>query len=114
MTRRAVRTSPCSFPFAHFHIGFSGDVVPCCHIRSDSPEHEPYRIGNLRTYGSIFQVFTSETATAWRRELVHDRAKATPCDSCTAPLLPGTKEAREASQRAYRRHVLSQDPVTAA
>ena len=54
MTPAAKRTAPCFFPFAHFHIGFSGNIVPCCHIRSDRPEHEEYLIGNLSEYGSIF------------------------------------------------------------
>lgn len=111
LSKPEVRTSPCSFPFGHFHIGFSGNVVPCCHIRSDSPEHNDYLVGNLRRFDSIYQAFTSDVAAAWRRELVHDGPKAKPCDTCTAPLLPNTKEAHAAFQRAYQRHVVA--PVAA-
>src|SRR4029453_16057617 len=27
----AARKAPCHFVFSHFHIGFEGTVVPCCH-----------------------------------------------------------------------------------
>jgi hypothetical protein len=100
----APRRAPCFFPFAHFHIGFSGNVVPCCHIRSDRTEHAPYRIGNLAEYGSIFQAFTSATAAAWRRELVGSQPKRAPCDTCSASFLQGP-QAAAAFDRAWRTHV---------
>ena len=100
------RSAPCFFPFAHFHIGFSGNVVPCCHIRSDRPEHAPYLYGNLRDYGSIFQAFASEKAAAWRRELVGPQEKRSPCDSCTAAFLQAP-EAASAFDKAWRQHVLA-------
>jgi radical SAM protein with 4Fe4S-binding SPASM domain len=105
ITPAAKRTAPCFFPFSHFHIGFSGNVVPCCHIRSDRPEHEDYLIGNLRDYGSIFHAFASERAAAWRRELVSAEEKKKPCDTCTAAFLQGP-EAAAAFDQAWRAHVL--------
>jgi MoaA/NifB/PqqE/SkfB family radical SAM enzyme len=56
------RTAACVFPFQHFVVSYTGDVVPCCHIRADRPEHAGYVLGNLRDYGSIFQAYTSVTA----------------------------------------------------
>jgi hypothetical protein len=108
MARPAVRTDPCGSPFAHFVVGYAGNVVPCCQIRSDNAEHEPYRIGNLRGFGSIFRAFTSPAAVAWRRALVHDGAKAGPCETCSAPLRPDTEEARRIFRRAHRRCALGE------
>ena len=105
ITPKAKRTAPCFFPFAHFHIGFSGNVVPCCHIRSDRPEHEDYLIGNLKDYGSIFQAFASQRAVGWRRELVGAQEKRKPCDTCTAAFLQ-EPHAAAVFDWAWREHVL--------
>ena len=102
------RSAPCFFPFAHFHIGFTGNIVPCCHIRSDRTEHEPYLIGNLRDYGSIFQAFASERAAAWRRELVGSQEKHSPCDTCTAAFLQ-EPQAALSFEKAWQQHVKSHD-----
>ncbi len=106
ITPEAKRTAPCFFPFAHFIIGFSGNIVPCCHIRSDRPEHEDYLIGNLAEYGSIFQAFASQRAAGWRRELVSAQEKKKPCDTCTAAFLQGPQAAASFDQ-AWRTHVLA-------
>ena len=105
ITPAAKRTAPCFFPFAHFIIGFSGNIVPCCHIRSDRPEHEDYLIGNLSEYGSIFQAFAGQRAASWRRELVNSQEKKKPCDTCTAAFLQGP-QAAAAFDQAWREHVL--------
>jgi radical SAM protein with 4Fe4S-binding SPASM domain len=105
ITPAAKRTAPCFFPFAHFIIGFSGNIVPCCHIRSDRPEHEEYLIGNLNEYGSIFQAFASQRAAGWRRELVSTQEKKKPCDTCTAAFLQGP-QAAAAFDQAWREQVL--------
>lgn len=107
ITPVAKRTAPCFFPFSHFHIGFSGNVVPCCHIRSDRPEHEDYLIGNLAEYGSIFQAFASQRAAGWRQELVSAQEKKKPCDTCTAAFLQGP-QAAAAFDQAWRQNVLAQ------
>ena len=104
ITVAETRRAPCFFPFAHFHIGFSGNVVPCCHIRSDRPEHAGYLIGNIAEYGSIFQAFTSANAAAWRRELVGSQPKRPPCDTCSVAFLPDP-QAGAAFDNAWRRHV---------
>jgi len=78
------RSAPCFFPFSHFVISYNGLIAPCCHIRSDRPEHEPYIYGNLRDYDSIFQAFLSAPAAAWRREMAGGQEKRKPCDTCSA------------------------------
>lgn len=79
------RTDPCNFPFAHFTMGYSGNIVPCCHIVSDAPAHEHLRIGNLADFDSIYQAYASEKAAAWRRALIGYGEKAEPCRSCSVP-----------------------------
>lgn len=100
------RTDPCSFVFQHLHMGFTGNVVPCCHIRSDRPEHAKHVIGNLDRAASIFDIFFSAKAAAWRRGLIHDRAKTGPCATCTAPVTVNAPNWRAALQSAYVRHVV--------
>lgn len=100
------RSTACYFPFAHFVMGFNGLIAPCCHIRSDRPEHKDYIYGNLRDYGSIFQAFTSGPGAAWRREVAGSQVKRPPCDTCSAGVLPDEK-ARQAFESAHQRHVLA-------
>jgi len=100
------RTAACYFPFAHFVMSFNGLIAPCCHIRSDRPEHKDYIYGALRDYGSIFQAFTSAPAAAWRREVSSRREKRSPCDTCAAGVLPDAR-ARDAFEQAHRRHAMA-------
>jgi hypothetical protein len=99
------RTDPCTFVFAHVIMGFTGNVVPCCHIRSDRPEHAAHVIGNLGQAKSIFDIFFSAKAAAWRRGLIHDRAKTGPCATCTAPVTLSAPNWRAQLQSAWQRHV---------
>lgn len=98
------RSAACFFPFAHFVMSFNGLVAPCCHIRSDRPEHRDYIYGSLRDYGSIYQAFTSSAGAAWRREVSSTAVKRTPCDTCAAGILQDPAS-RAAFQRAHDRHV---------
>ncbi len=107
MATPPVRTSPCFFPFSHFYVGFSGNIVPCCHIRSDRPEHQQYLIGNMHDFETIYQAYCSEAAVGWRKELVHDKPKKSPCDSCTAPSIDDP-HALKVLDRAYRHYVLKE------
>ena len=99
------RTDPCNFVFQHFHMGYTGNVVPCCHIRSDRPEHAKHVIGNLDRAETIFDIFFGAKAAAWRRGLIHNRAKTGPCATCTAPVILNQPNWRELLQNAYQRHV---------
>jgi hypothetical protein len=42
-----IRTRPCFEPIYFIGIDYTGDVVPCCHIRGDSNIHNGYVMGNL-------------------------------------------------------------------
>lgn len=99
------RTDPCNFVFQHFHMGYTGNVVPCCHIRSDRPEHAKHVVGNLDRAETIFDIFFGAKAAAWRRGLIHDRAKTGPCATCSAPVVLSQKDWRAQLQSAYLRHV---------
>ncbi|MCX8508525.1 MAG: radical SAM protein, partial [Rhodobacteraceae bacterium] len=57
LSPQAVRTAPCTFVFQHLHVGYNGNVMPCCHLRSDRPEHAAHVIGNIAGAGSIFSIF---------------------------------------------------------
>lgn len=97
--RRYVRTKPCHFPFFHFHIGYTGNVVPCCHILSDHPDHAAFRIGNLADFQSIYLAYTSAAAVAWRRHLAGFAEKRDPCTTCDAVFLDGRQSTLTKYQR---------------
>lgn len=102
------RTLPCYFPFTHFHVGFEGTVVPCCHIRSDSEAHAPYRYGNLESFGSIFAAYASRAATEWRRDLISPELKKSPCNTCTVAFLSDKPEVLNRVRQAWQSRVLAQ------
>lgn len=108
LSPKATRTAPCSFVFNHFNIGFGGNVVPCCHIRSDRPEHARHVIGNLGQASSIFDVAFSAKAAAWRRGLVNEQEKSGPCATCSAPFMGG-EQRRKLFGQANERFVLPQE-----
>jgi hypothetical protein len=99
------RTAPCHYPFNHFQVGFEGTVVPCCHIRSDNEQHRPHRYGNVRDYGSIFEMYASRAATQWRRHLISSEEKEGPCRTCTAPFLSDSEKDLAATRSAWRQFV---------
>lgn len=101
------RTAPCHFPFAHFYVGFSGNVTPCCHVRSDTPAHKPYLWGNLDDFDSIFQAWAGNAGAAWRRDLITPLAKQAPCDGCSVGFLGGNPAATEQAKVVWQRHVLN-------
>jgi Radical SAM superfamily/Iron-sulfur cluster-binding domain len=100
-----VRTAPCHFPFAHFHVGFSGNVVPCCHVRSDSNAHADYRYGNLDDFGSIYEAWAGRMGAAWRAELITPLTKRAPCDTCSVGFLNGDASSLEQVRGIWTRHV---------
>ncbi len=84
MDRPANRTAPCFFPFAHFYVGYTGDVVPCCHLRGDTPAHAPYVTAKVQADAPIFLAYASEAAARWRRSMTGRKLRAAPCATCTA------------------------------
>ena len=76
------RTSPCPFVFQNLTVDFDGAVMPCCNLRGDDPAQRKYMVGQLGSSTSIFDVYSSEALTAWRRSMVEVSAKAAPCSTC--------------------------------
>lgn len=77
------RRSPCLYPVTDVYVDYNGAVMPCCHLRSDVTEHEGCSFGRLTTSpGSVFDVWTSESAARWRRALSHYAPKEGPCRTC--------------------------------
>lgn len=109
----AKRKAACFFPFAHFVVSYNGLVAPCCHIRSDRPEHADYIYGDLRGYESIFHAFCSAPAAAWRREMASSFEKRSPCDTCSAGQLTEPADVKVMEDN-YRMFVAPNQPATAA
>lgn len=85
-----VRHSPCFMVFSNFTVDFNGKVLPCCNLRSDHPEHEPFVLGDLSDRRqSIFDIYASKISTDWRRSLVKVGPKEYPCVSCKQKSLEG-------------------------
>lgn len=84
MDRPPTRVAPCTFPFFHFYVGHLGDVVPCCHLRGDTPAHAPYRTARVSVDQPIYLAWANAAAAGWRRSLIGAGAKDAPCATCTA------------------------------
>lgn len=74
------RTAPCMIPFSNLYIDWTGDVMPCCNLRSDVPEHAPYVACRLQDGHSIFQAFAA--LHGWRKGLMRPGEKTGPCATC--------------------------------
>ena len=78
-----LRKGPCREPFETFVIDYTGDVMPCCNLLSDRPEHRNYIIGNLLdAHASIFDLYAGKLSS-WRRGMVTFGQKQQPC--CDMP-----------------------------
>ena len=66
------------------NIDFNGVVNPCCHIRSDNPEHKKYGLGNINDT-SIQEIYTSKKAQEFRKLLISKDWEnyPDPCKYCT-------------------------------
>ncbi|MDD3014489.1 MAG: radical SAM protein [Candidatus Gastranaerophilales bacterium] len=76
-----VRTSPCLYPFSSMYIDYNCNVVPCCNIRSDAPEHKNCIVGNINE-NTIFEIYASGALVNWRKDLYNYGNKMFPCNSC--------------------------------
>jgi hypothetical protein len=78
------RKHRCNKPTINMNIDFNGVVNPCCHIRSDNPEHEKYGLGNINDI-SVQEIYTSKKARKFRKLLMSDDWKnyPDPCKYCT-------------------------------
>lgn len=58
---KSLRTRPCLEPLCFIGIDYNGDVVPCCQIRGDNPEHKAFILGNV-TRNKLIDICTGEIA----------------------------------------------------
>ena len=86
LRRKVERTSPCFVVFQHLYIDYNGSIVPCCNLRSDVPEHQPYVAAQLDGRLSIFEAYAR--LAGWRRSLLTFGPKKAPCDTCAYEAIP--------------------------
>ena len=85
-----VRRSPCFLVFSNFTVDFNGKVMPCCNLRSDHQEHQPFVLGDLSDRGTtIFDVYANRISTEWRRGLAGVDEKQSPCNTCKQKAVEG-------------------------
>lgn len=83
------RKSPCLSPFWYSHIDYTGNVVPCCNIRSDNPKHARFVMGNVSDT-SLFDIYGGQKFANWRKEVFnYNLNKIRPCRSCRFKLQDG-------------------------
>ncbi len=74
------RTAPCLIPFSRMYIDYTGDVMPCCNLRSDRPEHKEFSVCRLQDGHSISDAFVA--LHGWRKSLMRFGPKSGPCATC--------------------------------
>ena len=79
------RTAPCTYPVRQFVLNHDADIFMCClpvKERTELNMRTGAVAGNLREYPSIFHAYASDKLLAWRRALLTNAEKATPCLNC--------------------------------
>jgi MoaA/NifB/PqqE/SkfB family radical SAM enzyme len=79
--RKTVRTAPCYAVYKHLVIDWDGSVMPCCQLRSDSPEHRSAIASKIGEDGE--DLITAYVALAkWRKALADFGPKQGVCHGC--------------------------------
>jgi len=65
---RDVRREPCLEPTYFISIDYNGNVMPCCHMRSDIPRYSEFILGNVYK-NKLSEIFSSEKAESLRKLL---------------------------------------------
>jgi MoaA/NifB/PqqE/SkfB family radical SAM enzyme len=76
------RTQGCGLPFTDIYIDYTGYVMPCCNLRSDSAEHATYITGDLNRM-SLFDAYWSDKIINWRKHCKDPGVLPPPCRSCS-------------------------------
>jgi len=86
MIQRKRRTEPCFEPTRFVAIDYNGNVMPCCELRSDIPEHHPYIFGNI-IHESLPSILTKEEYAKFRALLRSNDIDSYPpvCKFCVKP-----------------------------
>jgi radical SAM protein with 4Fe4S-binding SPASM domain len=62
------RKKPCFEISKHPTIDYNGNIMPCCHLRSDADEHKGYALGNIFE-DSFISVMTNDFSKEFARRL---------------------------------------------
>jgi len=87
-----VRTSPCLAPTRSIYIDFNGKMMPCCNLRSDAAAHQDCVLGEATEARGIFDIYTNDKATRFRRSVLHFDAKSGVCKHCHFAMEEKTQE----------------------
>jgi radical SAM protein with 4Fe4S-binding SPASM domain len=79
--KKYIRDFPCYEPNYFIGIDYTGDVVPCCNIRSDINNHKPYVLGNVKD-NALGDILNSIFAIKFRR-CVNNLNFPVVCKSCS-------------------------------
>jgi MoaA/NifB/PqqE/SkfB family radical SAM enzyme len=104
LSQEKIRRSPCLVPFKDMYIDYNGKVVPCCNIRSDIAEHSDFILGDLNDeHLTLFSIFQSAAAIAFRKKLVGFHEKCFPCNTCNFAHIASTPANYKRAERILRR-----------
>ncbi len=87
-----VRRSPCMSPFSRLYVDWTGEVFPCCNLRTDYPGHKEYMLGNVNNT-PLMDIFYSKTSNFMRRHLAGVSDKTGVCRTCKFDLMCSNKAA---------------------
>lgn len=89
---KEIRISPCVSPFGRLFIDWTGDVMPCCNLRSDINSHRNYILGNVREHSLEF-IYFSDVSNKIRRNLFDFSEKEGACKTCNYDVFCYSKQA---------------------
>lgn len=80
---KSERVFMCIEPTFYTSIDFNGNVMPCCHMRSDNPDHEKFIFGNLHN-NTLGDILSSEKAADFRLKMGSGDSNIYPqeCKNC--------------------------------
>jgi len=76
------RTAPCVRPFRELTVTHEGYVYPCCQFFSGDSANDKFRIGQVSSSNTIFDIYGSKMMSSFRRNLLGFNPKMSPCDTC--------------------------------
>lgn len=76
-----IRTQRCMQPFNNMYIDYNGNVMVCCALRSDVPEHKSGIMGHVST-DKLWNIYMSDKYKPWRDHHMQDGPKEGFCKSC--------------------------------
>lgn len=96
MSGSFVRHDPCKLVFYNVTIDYDGTMVPCCNVRSDSPNQRNMAYGKIGVDGSLLDIWNNHVALSWRKPLFSFGPQSAPCNTCSQstvsrPLAPIVK-----------------------